>query len=124
MSFVFWDVPIKAESFRSTELKEFKFDRHTLIFKLIEEGTEETWSLSFDSLQAFRTTTEECSVKILEQLPANGGFFKSTESTWLSSLGKGDIHFLDNACHFVVCCYDEIVEVVAGANSFKFIKDE
>ena len=40
MSFIPWEVPIRTESKRSTELKEFKFDRHALIFKLIEEDTE------------------------------------------------------------------------------------
>ena len=42
MSFIPWEVPIRTGSKRSTELKEFKFDRHALIFKLIEEDTEKT----------------------------------------------------------------------------------
>jgi len=121
-SFVIWDVPIKANSHRSTELKEFKFDRNTLVFQLIEEDTEKVWSLSFDSLQAFRTTTEECSAEILKQLPTNGGFFKAPESVLLDSLGKNNIHFLNNACHFVICCYDEVLEVIADVNSAKFCK--
>lgn len=122
MNFVPWETPIKAGSSRSTELKEFKFDRHALILKLIEEDTEKNWNLSFESFQALRITTEECSVKIISRLPDNGGFFKSSESPWLKNLGKNEIHFLSDAYHFVICCYDEIIEVVAGANSPKFIK--
>ena len=124
MSFIPWEVPIRTRSKRSTELKKFKFDRHALIFKLIEEDTEKNWNLSFDSFQALRITTEECSVKIISHLPGNSGFFKSTESAWLKNLGKNDIHFLSDTYHFVICCYDEIIEVVAGANSPKFIKNE
>lgn len=122
MTFSEWDVPIKADSYRSIDLKEFKFDRNVLVFELIEEETEEVWSLSFDSLQAFKTTTEECSAEILEQLPVGGGFFKSTESVWLNSLGKGDVAFLSNACHFIICCYDEVIEIVADSDSPKFLK--
>ena len=75
MIFSEWDVPIKADSYRSIDLKEYKFDRNRLVLELVEDETEEIWSLCFDSLQAFKTTTEECSAEILEQLPVDGGFF-------------------------------------------------
>ncbi len=122
MSFILWDVPIKADAYRSTDLEKFNFDRNELAFTLTEEDTEESWSLSFDSYQAFRTTTEECSSKVIELLPNEGGFFKADESEWLNSLGKGEVPFLDDACHFIVCCYDEIIEVVANKDSPKFLK--
>lgn len=124
MNFIPWDVPIKAESHRSTDLKEFRFNQHILKFKLIEEDSEKVWELSFDSLQAFRLTTEECSAQIIECLPTDGGFFKSNNSTWLNSLRKNDAHFLKDASHFVICCYDEIIEIVAKANSPKFTKND
>jgi len=122
MSFSSWDVPIKADSHRSADLKEIKFDQSSLVVTLIEEETEDTWQLSFNSLQAFATTTEECSSEILEKLPGHGGFFRSAESAWLNSLGKGDITFLDNAYHFIICCYDEVVEVIADVDSPTFLK--
>ena len=122
MIFSEWDVPVKGDSNRSVDLRAFKFNRNTLVFELIEEGTEDIWTLSFDSLLAFKATTEECSAEILEQLPVGSGFFRSTESAWLNSLGKGDIAFLNDACHFIICCYDEVVEIVAVCDSPIFAK--
>ena len=104
MSFIPWEVPIRTGSNRSIELKEFKFDRHVLIFKLIEEDIEKNWNLSFEPFQALRITTEECSVKIISHLPDNNAFFKSTESAWLNNLEKNDIHFLSDTYHFVRSC--------------------
>lgn len=120
--FIKWDTPIKADFFRSTDLKEVVFNERGLGCVLIEEETEENWMLSFDALQGLRITTEECSARLLEIFPDGGGFFKSYQSTWLSNLGKGDVPFLDDACHFVICCYDEILEVVASENSPQFKK--
>jgi hypothetical protein len=122
MTFSEWDVPVKADSYRSIDLKKFKFDRNALVLELIEEETEKVWNLSFDSLQAFKTTTEECSAEILEELPVGSGFFKSSESAWLNSLGKGDVAFLNDACHFIICCYDEVIEIIADSDSPQFLK--
>ena len=124
MSFITWkEVPIATEGFRSTDLEGLTFDRSGgLILRLHEDGAENLWSLSFDCVQGFRITTEECSAGITEMLPMGGGFFKSTDSDWLKGLGKGDTHFLDTSCHFVICCYDEVIEVAAGCESPLFKK--
>lgn len=122
MSFILWDVPIMADGFRSTDLEQLNFDQNGLILTLTEENTEEVWRLYFGSYQAFRMTTEECSSNIIEMLPSDGGFFKANESEWLSNLGKCEVPFLDNAYHFVVCCYDEVIEIIAHKESPKFSK--
>jgi len=122
MSFSLWKVPIVADSYRSTELDRATLDRNGLVLSLIEEDSESRWNLTFDSIQACRMTTEECSSSLIESLPEMGGFFRTDQSMWLSSLGKGDISFLDCSSHFVVCCYDEVIEVIANRESFSFEK--
>ena len=42
-----------------------------------------------------------------------GAMFEIVESQWIDDLGKGRVKFLDASRHFVICCYDEVVEVVA-----------
>ena len=74
--------------------------------------------MTFTSVQAFRVTTEECAWHILEKIPHSGGFFEVLDSPWVQELDKGEVHFLGKSRHFVVCCYDEIVEVVAWEATF------
>jgi len=108
-----WDVPIRSRWYRSTELKELRFDRGGVILRVLEEDTEREWTVHFKNVQAFRSTTEECAVAIIEQLPEGGGFFEVKDSPWLAELGRGEVSFLEQSKHYIVGCYDEIVEVVA-----------
>jgi len=55
---------------------------------------------------------------LIEKLPHPGGFFEVLDSPWIQELGKGEVHFLGQSRHFVVCCYDEILEVVAWEAAF------
>lgn len=113
MKVIPWGVPIRAGSARSNNLKSLHFDRDGLVLTVLEEETEQAWKITFTSVQAFRVITEECPAPILENIPAAGGFFEVKDSSWIQELGKGDIPFLDQSRHFVVSCYDEVVEVVA-----------
>jgi len=108
-----WAVPIRSRWYRSTELRELRFGRGGVILRIIEEDTEREWTVQFNNVQAFRITTEECAIRIIEQLPQCGGFFEVQDSPWLSELGRQEVSFLDRSKHYVVACYDEIVEVVA-----------
>lgn len=108
-----WGVPISASWYRATELKELRFDRTGLHLVVVEEESERQWTVHFKSVQAFRSTTEECAITVIEQLPIEGGFFEIENSPWLDELGRGQVAFLDKSRHFVVACYDEIIEVIA-----------
>jgi hypothetical protein len=119
MHIIPWPVPIKAQTTRANDLEELRFDRHGLCLTLVEDETEQGWLVTFTSVQAFRTTTEECAWHILTQLPHPGGFFEVLDSSWVQELGKGEVHFLEKSHHFIVCCYDEIVEVVAWEVAFQ-----
>ena len=110
-----WEVPIRAAWHRATELTEVRFGREGLTLRLVEEDTEQTWVMTFASVQAFKSTTEECAASILSRLPEQGGFFEVLDSPWLDELGRGQASFLDEARHYVICCYDEVIEIVGGA---------
>jgi hypothetical protein len=122
MKFEIWELPIQAEAKRSIELKKLEFSGGGLSLTLAEENTDDIWAIVFKSVQAFRSTTEECSARILETLPLLGGFFKTSNSAWMDELGKGDIVFLSDSNHFIICCYDEVIEVVADVNSVEVTK--
>jgi hypothetical protein len=110
-----WDTPIRASWHRANELAQLSFGRDGLTLKLVEEETEQAWVMNFRSVQAFRSTTEECAGSILSRLPEKGGFFEIVDSPWLEELGRGRVSFLDEARHYVICCYEEVIEVVSNA---------
>jgi hypothetical protein len=113
MHFKAWEVPVEAEWYRSNELQDLRFDRSGLTIKLAEEESGRTWTVRFETVQGFRMTTEECAGPLLASLPERGAFFEADDSQWLKDLGKGEIEFLRQSRHFVIGCYDEIIEVVA-----------
>ena len=107
-----WETGITAGWYRANELIDMR--HHPLAITLIEEHTEQHWQLTFETIQAFRWTTEEAIWPLpLELFPDRGGFFEVEDSDWIAALGNGQVHFLDRSRHFVICCYDDIIEVVA-----------
>lgn len=117
LSIIHWKTPIKADWHRATELLELNFGKSEKNIKLVEEDTEQVWMLTFESVQACKITSEEC-ISIANILPSNGGFFKILDSPWLNELGKGSTDFLDKVEHYVICCYDEIIEVACTNPTF------
>lgn len=113
MKIVPWDISIRASYARSNELEDLRYHEGSLVLTLNEEEMGKRWNITFRSVQAFRVTTEECAFEVLSRLPGPGGFFEVHDSKWLQELGKGDIHFLEKSRHFIVSCYDEVVEVVS-----------
>jgi hypothetical protein len=110
---VAWDAGIRARWYRANELIGLSYPPLTI--DLVEEVTEQNWRLVFETTQAYRVTTEECPWPFgITNLPEQGGgFFEVLDSEWIQALGKGEIRFLERSRHFIVCCYDDIVEAVA-----------
>jgi hypothetical protein len=119
-----WNVPIRADWYRSNDLLNLRFAANDLELWIREEHSAAIWVLSFQSVQAFRSTTEECAAPVIAGLPAQGGFFEVHGSPWLAELGKGTIPFLESSHHFIVCCYEEIVEAVATTCEFSLVAEE
>jgi hypothetical protein len=109
---VAWDTGIRARWYRANDL--IGFSGPPLTIDLVEEETEQNWRLLFEGTQACRITAEECHWPFgIRNLPEQGGFFEVLDSEWSRSLGKGEILFLEKSRHFIICCYDDIIEVVA-----------
>jgi len=107
-----WDVPIRAGWLRANDLKGLVYAPPDLTLTLIEEDTQQVWAVTFPSVDAFRVTSEESSASILAALPNDAGFFELSDSPWLKDLGHGGRHFL-------IACYDEIVEVAGSEYRFE-----
>lgn len=103
--------PIVGDWSRSCELVSMRYDGSIVVEMTDENGR--PWRLTFRVTQACRITTEECTGPILARLPKGGGLFAAETSEWLDELGKGSVHFMEKSRHFVLFCYDEIIEVVA-----------
>jgi hypothetical protein len=110
MKIIPWKSPLAAPWTRALDLKELSFSQAKLTL-LLEEEQGKLWRLTFSTVQAFRAITEECAGLILNQLPETGGLFEVQGSPWIEELGKA--HFLSESHHYVVSCYDDVIEVVA-----------
>lgn len=113
MSVKTWTLPIKAEWHRATELESLSFGREGLTLVLIEEHAGGHWRLRFPEVQAFKCVAEESAAALLGTLPTKGAFYEVEDSPWLRELGHGKLEYMAKARHYVICCYDEVLEVVA-----------
>jgi hypothetical protein len=111
MKVVSWKLPVAAPWTRALDLKELSFAEAKLVLLVQEEESGALWRLTFKTVQAFKAITQECAGKIFSQLPQNGGLFEVLASPWIKDLGEA--HFLAKSHHYVVCCYDDVFEVVA-----------
>ena len=107
-----WETPISAAGRRSLELVSVTYDTTKIVVQLSEE-TEKSWRISFSSTQGLRITTFESAFEVLKEITGEGGLFELEQSRWLQSLGAGQREYMKRARHFVICCYDQIVEVIA-----------
>ncbi len=112
MKIIPWEIPLQAAWSRALILDNLTYNKKGFILTVRDEE-EKLWELKFKCNQAFRVTTEECSTHALPSPPNFGGLFKILDSPWITELGKGEVHFLEKSQHFVVYCYDEVVEVIA-----------
>lgn len=110
MKAVHWRNEITASWKRELDLKSFQAINSGLHLQ-IEEESGKTWDLIFDPLQAWKVTSEECAGALLAKLPKDGALYIVRDSEWLDELG--DAQPLQKSEHYVVCCYDQVVEVLA-----------
>jgi hypothetical protein len=110
MHVILWQTDIVAPWKRALDLKDLRFANGTLLLDVEEEaGT--PWTLQFAPVQSWRVTAEECAGSIVSGLPPDGSLFIVESSEWIRQLGSATP--LQNSRHFVICCYDEVVEVLA-----------
>lgn len=110
MQVILWETPIVADWKRALDLRNLRFSNGCLRIE-VEEESGKLWLLEFKSVQAYRVTTEECAGHIMSKLPTKGGLFIIQQSPWLHELTNSRL--MEKSKHFIVCCYDEIVEVLA-----------
>lgn len=122
MNFKSWATPFEANNKRAIELLNYQYDGSAMYFVLYDEEEDQKWKVSFESYTAMKVVSEECSASIQNGLPEDGAFYLASESHWLTEIGKGEVSFLDEAVHFVMCCYDEIVEIVSSESEVCFSK--
>ncbi len=124
MEIIPWDISIQASYSRANELEDLNYSGNGLRIVLHEEELGRKWELMFRSVQAFRLVSEECALQVLSSFPKPGGFFEVINSPWLYELGKDEIGFLGNSRHFIISCYDEVIEVVSAECQEKLLHSD
>ena len=104
-----WETIVEASWTRDLELENPQFPNGVLQFEVATE--EKRWLLRFGSVQAWKVTAEEYAGLFLSMLPEEGALFIVEESPWPRELDA--VEELQKSKHFVVCCYDEVIEVLA-----------
>jgi hypothetical protein len=107
---IHWKTEISVAGKRALELKRIGPANGGLVVE-VEEESGKSWRLEFESVQAWKVTSEECAESIISVLPLEGAMFVIERSDWLRQLG--DATPLQKSQHFLICCYDEVVEVLA-----------
>ena len=110
---VSWDTPINASWTRSLELESLQYATNTVTLTVNNDDDGKKWRVEFSSIQGLKVTPFECAAVITAESQGHGATFEVLESSWINDLGKGRVRFLEASRHFVICCYDEVVEVVA-----------
>jgi hypothetical protein len=110
---ILWETPIQASWVRSMELRSLQYTTSMVAMVVYNDDDGKTWQIRFDSTQGLRITPFECGSKVTRGSQGEGAMFEVVESQWIDDLGRGRVKFLDASRHFVICCYDEVVEVVA-----------
>lgn len=113
MKFSSWDLPVQAAWSRSNDLVSLQHGESKVIIVLEEEDTGKLWQLKFGQIKAFRVTAHESfyATALSLDLPVDGGFLRSSSSAWMRELGV--CKSSEGLSHFIVRCYDEVIEVVA-----------
>lgn len=110
MKFVICDVPPAGSWKRDCELLDFKL--RPLSFQFLRDSDGSKWEVTFQSYIAFKVTSEEFTNHLLF-LPEEGSIYTIEDSDWLKYLKKIDTPILIGCKHFILCFYDEIIEVIA-----------
>ena len=121
-----WDTPVKANGYRALELVELAFLSSGLRIVLLEEDEEAQWELAVPQYRAVCVTAEESAHEIYAQLLGYDAFWRAVDSPWLRTLGMGDRFERGTVGHYVVCCYDEVIEFASpmDAPSFRRLDEE
>lgn len=107
-----WKTVIKTDWSRALMLKGLFYNTLELVLTVEEEGGK-LWKIAFENIQSFKVTEEELWDTELE-FPEFGGLFKVLDSEWIKEL---DARFISNPTHYIICCYDEVIELVADGVS-------
>jgi len=112
------ETPIEALGRRSLELESIIYEPGSIVVRVLEESTEKCWQVCFSNIQGLKVTTFESAFEVLKELDGDGALFEFKQSKWLDSLGVNELEYMKKARHFVICCYDEVVEVMAWEVAF------
>ena len=113
-----WDAPIRATWHKSNTLVDLHYAPEALELLIHEEGTKLRWKVVFKDPAGVKVIVGENAHWSQQSLPQDGGFFRITESPWLSALGLTETNDQEQRRHYVVCCRREMIEVAAREVTF------
>ena len=111
MKCILIDTPAFGDWVRDCELTAFQLKPLSLEF--IKDSDSTSWKIVFQDFIAFKVTSEEFTIH-LSKLTEDGAFFVIEDSLWLKELRTIKREILKDCKHYVLCFYDEYIEVISG----------
>ncbi len=115
MKIIELNTPVSGTWHRDSELLSINGKLPDLELVIEKDSDSSIWNIRFTDSTAYKVTSEGFSTTgFLEFLPVKGVFFEVIESPWIAELSNGSgSGELTGSRHFVYCCYDEVVEIIA-----------
>lgn len=111
--------------YRDCELISIQWQRSIIDLVIYKESTNNKWRIRFHCVVMYKVISEEVAfADILGKLPHKGGFFEIFESPMFRQYYRYRKDVLNDMHHFVYCCYDEVIEVIAKDFTVTEVKDE
>lgn len=114
MKIIELNIPVSGTWHRDSELLAIGGKLPDLELVIKKDSDSSRWHVRFTDATAYKVTSEEFSTTgFLASLPLEGGFFEAIESPWMGELSQGGSDQLAGSHHFIYCCYDEVIEIIA-----------
>lgn len=114
MKIVVLNTPVSGNWHRDSDLLSLSGKLSDIELVIEKDSDASIWSIMFTDTTAYRVTSEEFSTTgLLGRLPVTGGFFEVIESPWIAELSHGGSENIEGSRHFIYCCYDEVIEIIA-----------
>jgi hypothetical protein len=113
--------PIIAENRRSLELQSLVYMRDGVTITLTEDPSGRRWGVRFEDVAVVSIRAWDLAGKTLEKLSGDGAIFQIRDDDEFYRM-NGAWRFKMRYNHYIVSCYDDVLEVLAASISFEEIR--
>lgn len=105
-----------GKSHRDCDLLGINGPLSKLELKYQKDSDGSQWKVAFSDVYACRIVSEEfVSNHLLSITSKSSSFYTTSSSEWITELKEDSSRGIDDAKHFILFFYDEVIEIIAAA---------